>query len=226
MTGVPTSLRFLARSWRSIARGPGGIVTETPGQKHFTRNKMPDFSGTVNMLTVLAKADIKLKSQMKEEEESLAEKGKAHNRRRLKHTHFLVWRDVDKFYYSRSSGAAVMDKNRLSPKHPRTKSNSNVGLYPERKGSSSSRASTLRTDSDLNVCMKQVGIRVMYVSDAVMLAEWGCWGWCSGTKVTGRSPSCWVSIDSKMECGSHCQGGGIRTSLYCLPRLPRFQLIS
>ena len=140
MTGVPTSLRFLARSWRTVARGPGGIVTETPALKQFERQKAPDFSGTVNMLTVLAKADIKLKSQMKDEDESFSEKGRHHRRR--------------------STGAAIADAKRLSPKNaPKSKSSSSSGLNPERagsrhrKGSSSSRASTIRTGSDLHVCL-------------------------------------------------------------------------
>ena len=30
MTGLPTSVRFLAKSWRPIKRGPGGIVTDPP----------------------------------------------------------------------------------------------------------------------------------------------------------------------------------------------------
>ena len=30
MTGLPTSVRFVAKSWRPIKRGPGGIVTDPP----------------------------------------------------------------------------------------------------------------------------------------------------------------------------------------------------
>ena len=30
MTGLPTSVLFLAKSWRPIKRGPGGIVTDPP----------------------------------------------------------------------------------------------------------------------------------------------------------------------------------------------------
>ena len=30
MTGLPTSVRFLAKSWKPIKRGPGGIVTDPP----------------------------------------------------------------------------------------------------------------------------------------------------------------------------------------------------
>jgi hypothetical protein len=57
MTGVPTSVRFLAKSWRGVARGPGGIVTESPGAR---RTAAPDFTGTVNMLTMLAKVSLLL----------------------------------------------------------------------------------------------------------------------------------------------------------------------
>ena len=48
--------RFVGRSWRNLARGPGGIVTESP-QAFFDKEDAPqlDFSHTVNMLTVLAK---------------------------------------------------------------------------------------------------------------------------------------------------------------------------
>ena len=53
MTGVPTSVRFLAKSWRPINRGPGGIITVAPGS---TKARVgQDFSATVNMLTLLAK---------------------------------------------------------------------------------------------------------------------------------------------------------------------------
>ena len=60
MTGVPTSIRFVAKSWRSVARGPGGIVTESPllqvkNESRWKSITTPDFAGTVNMLTVLAK---------------------------------------------------------------------------------------------------------------------------------------------------------------------------
>ena len=30
MTGLPTSVRFVAKSWRPMRRGPGGIVTDPP----------------------------------------------------------------------------------------------------------------------------------------------------------------------------------------------------
>ena len=30
MTGLPTSVRFVAKSWRPVKRGPGGIVTDPP----------------------------------------------------------------------------------------------------------------------------------------------------------------------------------------------------
>ena len=60
MTGVPTSIRFVAKSWRSVIRGPGGIVTQSPllqvkNESRWKSISSPDFAGTVNMLTVLAK---------------------------------------------------------------------------------------------------------------------------------------------------------------------------
>lgn len=55
MTGVPTSIRFLVKSWKTIDRGPGGIITDAPSKLTQTR-EVPDFTATVNMLTVLAKA--------------------------------------------------------------------------------------------------------------------------------------------------------------------------
>lgn len=51
MTGIPTSLRFLAKSWKNVPRGPGGILladNEAQADK-------ADFSGTINMLALLAK---------------------------------------------------------------------------------------------------------------------------------------------------------------------------
>ncbi len=54
-------VRFVGKSWRNIARGPGGIVTESPVSWSFksttprARKEQPDFAGTVNMLTLLAK---------------------------------------------------------------------------------------------------------------------------------------------------------------------------
>lgn len=62
MTGVPTSLRFLAKSWRPIVRGPGGIVTEEPGSRAsrvVSAAAQPDFSATVNMLAMLAKVTLR-----------------------------------------------------------------------------------------------------------------------------------------------------------------------
>jgi hypothetical protein len=53
MTGVPTCVRYLAKSWRPIKRGPGGIVTEPPGSNRARSSlagEVPDFSATVNML--------------------------------------------------------------------------------------------------------------------------------------------------------------------------------
>ena len=56
LTGVPTSLRFLAKSWRPISRGPGGLVTEEPGKvASSSGGSKPDYSGTVNMLAMLSK---------------------------------------------------------------------------------------------------------------------------------------------------------------------------
>ncbi|TRY70084.1 hypothetical protein TCAL_16351, partial [Tigriopus californicus] len=68
MTGVPTSIRFLVKSWKTIDRGPGGIITDAPNKLTQARD-VPDFSATVNMLTVLAKADMKLKAQSRDDRE-------------------------------------------------------------------------------------------------------------------------------------------------------------
>ena len=56
-----------------MPRGPGGlIVTSSPPPI----GKDPDFSSTSNMLTILSKADIKLKSATFKEEQDSRQVGK------------------------------------------------------------------------------------------------------------------------------------------------------
>ena len=66
MTGIPTSIRFLGRSCKVMPRGPGGLVLSQSPPAHEV-----DFSNTVNMLTMVSKADVKLKTAaMKETQDS------------------------------------------------------------------------------------------------------------------------------------------------------------
>uniref|UniRef100_A0A0K2T4N6 Uncharacterized protein n=2 Tax=Lepeophtheirus salmonis TaxID=72036 RepID=A0A0K2T4N6_LEPSM len=66
--GLPTSFRYIGKSISAISninRGPNNLVIETPppGEK-------PDFSHTANMLSILAKIDVKLKQKATKEKES------------------------------------------------------------------------------------------------------------------------------------------------------------
>lgn len=66
MTGIPTSIRFLGRSCKVMPRGPGGLVLSQSPPAHEV-----DFSNTVNMLQMVSKADVKLKTAaMKEGHDS------------------------------------------------------------------------------------------------------------------------------------------------------------
>ena len=66
MTGIPTSIRFLGRSCKVMPRGPGGLVLSQSPPAHEV-----DFSNTVNMLQMVSKADVKLKTAaMKESHDS------------------------------------------------------------------------------------------------------------------------------------------------------------
>ena len=66
MTGIPTSIRFLGRSCKSMPRGPGGLVVSSSPPLQDV-----DFSNTVNMLQMVSKAEIKMKTAaMKENQDS------------------------------------------------------------------------------------------------------------------------------------------------------------
>ncbi len=159
MTGVPTSIRFVGKSWRNIARGPGGIVTESPvsfgsgwrtlGRRNSSRSgggSGQDFAATVNMLTMLAKADLKLKSQAREadadseDSAGLAPTGERMNRRR-----------------STGGGAGGAKAPRKSPTSAQRRSSlvpGEGGKSPEGAGGrirSASKESNLRTDSEEQV---------------------------------------------------------------------------
>ena len=147
MTGVPTSIRFVAKSWKNIDRGPGGLITDSI--EKIATTKDPDFSATVNMLTVLSKvrtvrfpsfakgiysfilpqADIKLKAQMKEDDDNSSGGFTAAANRR------------------RSSGRRPSPSGPAAGSGSKSKSTTS-GSGPQR---SISRASSARTDSDQTV---------------------------------------------------------------------------
>ena len=66
-TGIPTSIRFLGKSFHAVPKGPGGLIlNESPKCESPTKSKAPssaDFTNTSNMLTTLSKAETKLKAQ-------------------------------------------------------------------------------------------------------------------------------------------------------------------
>ena len=65
-TGIPTSVRFLGKSFHAVPKGPGGIILhDSPKSTSPAKLKAPiaDFAHTTNMLTMLSKAEIKMKSQ-------------------------------------------------------------------------------------------------------------------------------------------------------------------
>ena len=66
-TGIPTSIRFLGKSFHAVPKGPGGLIlNESPKCESPTKLKAPnnaDFTNTSNMLTMLSKAETKLKAQ-------------------------------------------------------------------------------------------------------------------------------------------------------------------
>ena len=66
-TGIPASIMFLGKSFHAVPKGPGGIIlhdspkTNSPVAKQ--KPPIADFSHTANMLTLLSKAETKMKSQ-------------------------------------------------------------------------------------------------------------------------------------------------------------------
>ena len=66
-TGIPTSVRFLGKSFHAVPKGPGGIILHDSPKSTSPQAKLKapiaDFAHTTNMLTMLSKAEIKMKSQ-------------------------------------------------------------------------------------------------------------------------------------------------------------------
>ena len=65
-TGVPATIRFLGKSFHAVPKGPGGIILhDSPKSSPPAKLKAPiaDFTHTANMLTMISKAETKMKSQ-------------------------------------------------------------------------------------------------------------------------------------------------------------------
>ena len=65
-TGIPTSIRFLGKSFHAVPRGPGGLIlNDSPVASAPAKLRTPiaDFTNTANMLTLLSKAETKMKTQ-------------------------------------------------------------------------------------------------------------------------------------------------------------------
>ena len=65
-TGVPATIRFLGKSFHAVPKGPGGLILhDSPKSKPPAKIKTPiaDFTHTVNMLSLISKAETKMKTQ-------------------------------------------------------------------------------------------------------------------------------------------------------------------
>ena len=66
-TGIPASILFLGKSFHAVPKGPGGIILHDSPKANspVAKQKPPiaDFSHTANMLTMLSKAETKMKAQ-------------------------------------------------------------------------------------------------------------------------------------------------------------------
>ena len=66
-TGIPASIMFLGKSFHAVPKGPGGIILHDSPKSNspIAKSKPPiaDFSHTANMLTLLSKAETKMKTQ-------------------------------------------------------------------------------------------------------------------------------------------------------------------
>jgi len=64
-SGIPGAVRFLGKSLWSVPKGPGGLILhDSPPPRSPVKLRAPitDWAHTANMLTLLAKADMRLKS--------------------------------------------------------------------------------------------------------------------------------------------------------------------
>ena len=65
-TGIPASIRFLGKSFHAVPKGPGGIILHDSPKAHSpakAKTPIADFTHTANMLSLISKAETKMKTQ-------------------------------------------------------------------------------------------------------------------------------------------------------------------